>query len=75
MNDSVEISIVLPVYNVNDYLNECIKSILRQSNKNFELIVVDDGFTDGSQILCDRYSESDSRIKVIHQKKCRIICS
>ena len=68
MNDSVEISIVLPVYNVIDYLDECIKSILRQSNINFELIVVDDGSTDGSQILCDRYSESDSRIKVIHQK-------
>ena len=51
MNDSVEISIVLPVYNVIDYLDECIKSILRQSNINFELIVVDDGSTDGSQIL------------------------
>lgn len=68
MNDRVEISIVLPVYNVIDYLDECIKSILRQSNINFELIVVDDGSTDGSQILCDKYSESDSRIKVIHQK-------
>lgn len=68
MNDNVDISIILPVYNVITYLDECVNSILKQSISNFELIIVDDGSTDGSQDLCDKYSEVDERIHVIHQK-------
>lgn len=63
-----EISIIIPVYNVCTYLNECIDSVLNQSYSNFELILIDDGSTDGSSDLCDAYLENDSRIKVIHKE-------
>lgn len=62
------ISIIVPVYNVEDYLEKCIVSILRQSFSDFELILVDDGSTDMSGILCDRFAEKDGRIVVIHKK-------
>ena len=63
----VEISIVVPVYNVEKYLGNCIESILNQTFKNFELILVDDGSTDNSGKICDIYEKKDSRIKVIHK--------
>lgn len=62
-----EISIIVPVYNVENYLEKCIKSILQQTFKNFELILVDDGSTDNSRIICDKYKDIDSRISVIHK--------
>ena len=62
------ISIVVPVYNVERYLPRCIESILRQTYTNFELILVDDGTPDRSGIICDRYAERDSRIRVIHKE-------
>lgn len=61
------ISIIVPVYNVEKYLDACIKSILQQTYKNIELILVDDGSTDNSPQICDSYVLKDSRIKVIHQ--------
>ena len=61
------ISIIVPVYNVERYLPRCIESILKQTYTNFELILVDDGTPDRSGIICDRYAEKDSRIKVIHK--------
>lgn len=61
------ISIIVPVYNVKDYLEECLNSIIKQSYTNLEIIVVDDGSTDGSADICDRYAQTDSRIEVIHQ--------
>ena len=61
------LSIILPVYNSGKYLIECIKSIAAQTFTNFELIIVDDGSTDGSAELCDRFASDDYRIKVIHQ--------
>ena len=60
-------SIVVPVYNVEKYLKECISSILNQSFNDYELILVDDGSTDASGKICDEYASSDSRIKVIHK--------
>ncbi|GAA0178400.1 hypothetical protein SH2C18_14660 [Clostridium sediminicola] len=63
-----EISIVVPVYNVEMYLKKCISSILEQSFTDFELILVDDGSKDKSGRICDEYKEKDSRIKVIHQQ-------
>ena len=62
------ISIIVPVYNVERYLPRCIESILRQTYTNFELILVDDGTPDRSGIICDRYAEKDSRIRVIHKE-------
>jgi len=62
------ISIILPIYNVEKYLHRCIDSILAQTFKNFECILIDDGSTDNSPAICDDYAAKDSRIVVIHQK-------
>ena len=64
----VEISVIIPVYNAEEYLEKCIESILSQTFCDFELILVDDGSTDGSGIICDRFAEQDKRIKVVHKK-------
>lgn len=61
-------SIVVPVYNVEKYLRECVDSILGQNFQDFELILVDDGSKDGSPQICDEYARKDSRVNVIHQK-------
>ncbi|MDU6522389.1 glycosyltransferase family 2 protein [Enterococcus devriesei] len=63
-----EISIIVPVYNVEKYLNKCVDSILNQTFKDFEVILVDDGSPDNSGAICDQYAQKDSRVKVIHKK-------
>lgn len=63
-----EISVICPVYNVKPYLKQCINSNLLQSFKNFELLLIDDGSTDGSEIICNIFEKKDSRIRVIHQE-------
>lgn len=65
MNDLI--SVIVPVYNVEQYLSDCIKSILNQTYTNLELLLVDDGSTDNSGIICDEFSSVDNRIKVIHK--------
>ena len=62
-----EISIIVPVYKVEKYLNECIDSILAQTFTDFELILVDDGSPDNCPALCDAAAAKDSRIRVIHK--------
>lgn len=62
------ISIIIPVYNVAEYLCECLDSVLAQSYRNLEIILVDDGSTDNSGDICDKYAEKDSRITVIHRE-------
>lgn len=62
-----EVSIIVPVYNVEKYITKCIDSIKCQTLLNIEIILVDDGSTDLSGAICDKYAESDSRIKVIHK--------
>lgn len=61
------VSVVIPVYNVEQYLHECIDSVLNQTYQNFEIILIDDGSTDNSGVLCDQYLKKDERIKVVHQ--------
>lgn len=63
----MKISVIIPVYNVEQYLHECVDSVLEQSYSNFELILVDDGSCDRSGIICDEYAQQDTRIKVIHK--------
>jgi len=62
-----QISIIVPVYNVEEYLKVCVESLLKQRLNIFEIILVDDGSTDGSGVICDKYAESDKRVKVIHK--------
>ncbi len=62
------LSIIVPIYNVAPFLNKCIDSILSQSFSDFELILVDDGSTDGSGGICDGYAKTDNRITVIHKE-------
>lgn len=62
------ISVIVPVYNVESYLEKCIESIQNQSYKSLEIILVNDGSTDSSGDICDKYAACDKRIRVIHQK-------
>ena len=61
-------SIIVPVYKTEDYLCKCVDSIIGQSFRDFELILVDDGSPDNCGELCDRYAAADERVTVIHQK-------
>lgn len=65
--ESPIVSVVVPVYNVKNYLQKCIDSLLCQSFKNLEIILVDDGSVDGSGDICDTYEKMDSRIRVLHK--------
>lgn len=64
----MKISIIIPVYNVLDFISECVNSVLNQTYKNFEILLVDDGSTDGSSQLCDEFGNKDNRIRVYHKK-------
>lgn len=63
-----KISVIVPVYNVADYLPQCLDSVLAQDHRDLEVIVIDDGSTDASGAICDAYGASDSRVVVIHQE-------
>ena len=60
------ISVIIPVYNVEDYLERCLKTVLAQTYENLEILLIDDGSTDGSGRICDEASEKDTRIRVWH---------
>lgn len=62
------ISIIVPVYNTEKYLRRCIDSVLAQTYKDFELLLIDDGSTDTSGAICDEYAEKDGRIRVFHKE-------
>ena len=61
-------SVVVPVYNIRGYLRDCIESVLEQTFQDYELILVDDGSTDGSGEICDKYAEQSERVLVVHQE-------
>ena len=63
-----KISVIVPIYNIEDYVRRSVESIIKQTYNNLEIILVDDGSTDDSGKLCDEYKHSDKRIKVIHKK-------
>lgn len=65
---NVKLSIIVPIYNVEKYLNRCMDSLLNQTLKDIEFILVDDGSPDRCPAMCDEYARKDSRIKVIHKK-------
>lgn len=62
------VSVVVPVYNVEPFLPECVESILAQTWQNYEVILVDDGSTDSSGKMCDDYARKNTRVRVIHKK-------
>ena len=62
------ISVIVPVYKVEPYINRCVESIVNQSYKNLEIILVDDGSPDNCPKMCDEWAEKDNRIKVIHKQ-------
>lgn len=63
-----KLSVIIPVYNVEKYLKKCIESVIKQTYKNLEIILIDDGSTDQSSIICDKYKKLDNRIRVIHKE-------
>ena len=67
MSDRVLVSVIMPVYNSEDYLENAVETVLRQDFDGFELIVVDDGSPDESGKICDRIAQKDSRVVVIHK--------
>jgi glycosyltransferase involved in cell wall biosynthesis len=67
MTNNILISVIVPVYNVEEFLGQCVDSLIGQTFREFEVILVDDGSTDNSLKICNQYAKKDKRIKVIHQ--------
>ena len=65
--EDIQVSIIIPVYNIEKYIKKCVKSLLEQTYQNFEIIIINDGSTDRSGEICEQCKECDSRIKVIHK--------
>lgn len=68
MADNIVFSVIIPVYNCKEYLRKCFNSLLSQENNGIEIIVVDDGSTDGSECICNEYAMQYKNVKVIHKK-------
>ena len=62
------VSVIVPVYNVEPYLRRCIDSLIKQTLQNIEIILIDDGSTDGCEAICDEYAANDARVRVVHQE-------
>ena len=71
----MKFSIIIPVYKVEKYLQECVDSVLSQTFTDYEIILVDDGSPDNCPKICDEYAKTDERIKVIHQKNSGQACA
>ena len=70
MDKQAVISVIIPVYNIENYLPKCIQSILEQTYPYLEILLVDDGSVDTSGAICDQYAKKDKRIRVLHNEKC-----
>ena len=68
MTNQPLLSVIIPVYKVEKYLRQCVDSVINQTYKNLEIILVDDGSPDNCGKICDEYAQKDRRIKVIHQE-------
>lgn len=68
MTQEILVSVIVPVYNILDYLPRCVDSICSQTYRNLEILLVDDGSTDGTSDLCDRLAQKDERIRVFHKE-------
>lgn len=68
MSDKFLISVIVPVYNIKDYLERCVRSIMKQTYQHLEIILVDDGSSDGSGEICERLAKEDERIRVFHKE-------
>ena len=73
MKDRLKFSVIVTVYNLEAYLEECLDSIISQSYENLEIICIDDGSTDNSPAILDRYENLDQRIRVIHRKNAGLV--
>ena len=65
---NAKVTIVIPVYNTKEYLEHCVSSVVNQTFQDIDILLVDDGSTDGSADLCDKLANSDKRIRVIHKE-------
>lgn len=66
--NNILVSVIVPVYNVENYIEKCLESIVNQTYKNLQIILVDDGSTDKSGEICDKYVKMDERVEVIHKE-------
>ena len=73
--EKYKISVIVPIYNVEKYLDKCIGSIIGQTYKNLEIILVDDGSTDNGLTTCRQYQKEDTRIQVIHQENVGLVAA
>ena len=64
----IKVSVIIPVYNAGEYLYQCLDSVLGQTLKEMEILCVDDGSTDGSGDILEKYAQNDDRVKVYHQQ-------
>ena len=74
MNEPL-VSIVVPIYNSEKYLKECIDSIITQTYKNLDILLIDDGSLDSCPEICDEYSKKDARISVVHKENNGVSCA
>ncbi len=68
MSNKIKVSVVIPIYNAESHLNRCVSSVVNQTYSNIEIILVDDGSSDKSPVLCDEWAKKDSRIRVVHKQ-------
>lgn len=66
--NNYRVSIIIPIFNKIKYIDECLTSVVNQTYRNLDIILIDDGSYDGSEDICDDYSKIDNRITVIHKK-------